>query len=132
VESCATKQMANCWASKPARSLCDAAKSADKGGQGRSDNLGGLLRKKMNAFHLDFFLIGQGPAEGDLVRTVIQGAWDCMEIELGHRAGRQPSRIILDRLDHIGRFARNRDLTRPAQGRPPILPRVQEGSPPTK
>jgi len=58
-------------ASKPARSLCDAAKSANKGGEGRSDNLRGLLRKKMNAFHLDFFLIGEGPAEGDLVRTVI-------------------------------------------------------------
>ena len=40
----------------------------------------------MNAFHLHFFLIGEGPADGDLVRTVIRVAGNCLEIELGYRA----------------------------------------------
>ena len=88
MEACATKQVANRAVPPPARRLGDAAKSVGKGGHGRSYNLGGLLRKKMDTFHLDFFLIGKRPAEGDLVRTVIQGAGNCMEIELGHWAGR--------------------------------------------
>ena len=99
-----------------------------KVGDAWSDDIRRLLRNEMGAFDLHFFLIGEGPAQGDLIWTVIYDPRSCMNIEFGHRAGRQPSRIVFDRLDHIGRFTRNGDLTRPAQGRPPILPRVQEGS----
>jgi hypothetical protein len=51
-------------ASKPARSLCDAAKAADKGGHARSDNLGRFLRNIVDSFHLHFFLIGEVLAPG--------------------------------------------------------------------
>ena len=40
------------------------------------------LRKIMDAFHLHFFLVKEGPAEGDLARAVIRGAGNWLEIEL--------------------------------------------------
>lgn len=73
------------------RRLGDVAKSADKGGRTGSG--------------LDFFLIGEGPADGNLVRIAAYDARSCMEIELRHGARRQSSAVFLDRLDHIRRFA---------------------------